>query len=274
MAAPLHAQVRFWRDPDLPGVEARASSYRKQAFRTHTHATFSIGMVEDGSTSFFLSGQRHAAGPGQLVLIPPGAPHACNPDQGAGMAYRMLYLAPAWLKAAAGGSLPLFPPVLDDPELFAAWRDLHEAYAQGAPAGAKQAMLLACLLALVERHARPAEAGERPENAAVALAMEQLERLQQEGRRMPLDELARLAGLSPHHFLRVFKDATGLPPHAYQVQQAIEHAKALLAGGMPISQAALDSGFADQSHFSRVFRQFTGATPRQYLETSPGEPDR
>lgn len=267
--APLHDQVRFWRDPDLPGVEARASSYRKQAFRTHTHATFSIGLVEEGSTSFLLNGQRHAAGPGQMVLIPPGAPHACNPDQGAGMAYRMFYLAPAWLAAAAWGSLPLLPQVLDDPELCAAWRGLHEAYAQGAPAGEKQAMLLACLRELVARHALPATV-EPPENTAVALAREHLERLRQEGGRISLDELARLAGLSPHHFLRVFKDATGLPPHAYQVQQAIEHAKALLAGGVAISQAALDSGFADQSHFSRLFRQFTGATPRQYLEAAPG----
>ncbi len=102
-----------------------------------------------------------------------------------------------------------------------------------------------------------------PENPAVARAREQI--AASHGEFLPLDELARSAGLSRHHFARVFKAATGLPPHAYQLQQAVEQAKALLAGGAPISQAALDAGFSDQSHFSRLFREFTGATPGQYV---------
>jgi len=90
------------------------------------------------------------------------------------------------------------------------------------------------------------------------------------GQRVPLDELAQVAGLSRHHFARAFKAATGLPPHTYQLQMALDHAKRLLAGGeIPISQAALDAGFADQSHFSRMFRQFTGATPVQYMRNVP-----
>ncbi len=61
----------------------------------------------------------------------------------------------------------------------------------------------------------------------------------------------------------------GLPPHRYQLQQAVERAKTLLCGGASICQAALEAGFADQSHFSRRFREFTGATPRQYLASPP-----
>lgn len=272
--APLHAQVRFWRDPALPGVEARASVYTCTAFRTHTHRAFCVALVDRGATRFSLHGGLHEARAGALVLIEPEAPHACNPDPGTGMAYRLLSLEPGWLAGALGevGRGPLrrfLSPVLLDAELFAAWAGLHEAFVQGAPAGEKQALLLACLRTLLSRNAAPGPGAEAP-SPVVEAARQRIR--ESRGGFVPLDELARGAGLSRHHFLRVFKAATGLPPHAYQLQQAIEHAKDLLAGGVPISQAALDAGFADQSHFSRLFRQYTGATPRQYAEAEPDRP--
>lgn len=270
--APLHADVRFWRDENLPGVEARFSSYTQKAFRTHTHRHCLVSLVEAGNTRFSLDRTLHSARAGQIVVIEAGRPHACNPAPGAGIAYRLLALDTGWLTGASRGAglgeAPRFAsPVLDDPELFAAWRELHEAYVHGAPASEKQALLLACLRELVTRHAEPADGCGEPRNPAVARVREHIEA--NAGAWVPLDELARLAGLSRHHFLRVFKAATGLPPHAYQIQQAVEHAKTLLAGGTPISQAALDAGFADQSHFSRCFRAFTGATPGQYLTSRP-----
>lgn len=264
---PLHDEVQFWRDDALPGVEARFSAYRKHAFRTHTHAEYSVGVVEQGSTVFPLGENTHSVRAGQLVLINPLEPHACNPDTSTGITYRLFYLAPGWLAGAAQTQTPpLFPrPVVDDPELFEAWRDLHLAFIATAEAGEKQARLVTCLRALVLRHAEPAP-GPHPENPAVTRAQEHMADTIGQGTLAPLDDLAQVAGLSRHHFARTFKAATGLPPHAYQLQLALEHAKGLLLSGLPISQAALDAGFADQSHFSRVFRQFTGATPGQYLQ--------
>lgn len=284
--APLHADVRFWRDDALPGIEARSSTYSQKAFRTHTHRECILSLVEAGGTRFHLDGAPHTARAGQLVVIEAGRPHACNPDPATGISYRLLSVASGWLVGAAGGEgrTPRFPtPVLDDPELFSAWRELHEAYVWGAPADEKQALLMACLRELVARHALPAQDGQGNQNGrnladhAVANpgvpnpGVEEVRRHIEAnpGSFEPLDALARRAGLSRHHFLRVFKAATGLPPHAFQMQQAVEHAKTLLAGGMAISQAALDAGFADQSHFSRCFREFTGATPRQYLTSRP-----
>jgi AraC-like DNA-binding protein len=269
--APLHADVRFWRDEDLPGVEARFSSYSQKAFRTHTHRHYLVSLVEAGSTRFSLDRALHNARAGQIVVIEAGRPHACNPAPGSGIAYRLLALDTGWLAGAFRGAdedeTPRFAaPVLDDPELFAVWRELHEAFVRSAPTDEKLALLLACLRGLVDRHA--VAATPEPQSPAVDRVRQHL--AASTGTWVPLDELARLAGLSRHHFLRVFKAATGLPPHAYQMQQAVEHAKALLAEGMPISQAALDAGFADQSHFSRCFREFTGATPRQYLASRPG----
>ena len=58
--------------------------------------------------------------------------------------------------------------------------------------------------------------------------------------------------------------ATGLPPHAYLLQTRILRAKALLAHGRAITDAAYELGFVDQSHFHRHFKRIVGLTPGEF----------
>ena len=84
-------------------------------------------------------------------------------------------------------------------------------------------------------------------------------------RPIPVDELAALAGLSRFHFVRAFSREFGRPPHAYQVRLQVEHARNLIAQGVLPAAAALEAGFADQSHLNRHFKKIHGMTPRQYV---------
>lgn len=79
-----------------------------------------------------------------------------------------------------------------------------------------------------------------------------------------LHELSAVARLSAYHLLRAFRDRFGLPPHTFQLQQRINIAKRMLAEGISIVQVAFELGFSDQSHFTKKFKVFVGATPRQY----------
>lgn len=80
-----------------------------------------------------------------------------------------------------------------------------------------------------------------------------------------LVELAELAGLSQFHLCRAFKQATGLPPHRYQIKLRVERAKELLeASSLPISEIALAVGYDDQGQLARLFRKEVGTTPSQY----------
>lgn len=82
---------------------------------------------------------------------------------------------------------------------------------------------------------------------------------------LSLGELANLVGLSAHHFCRVFKQSTGLPPHRWQIQQRVEKAKALMLGtDQSLAEIAVAAGFSDQSHFTTVFRKSAGATPNAW----------
>ncbi len=79
--------------------------------------------------------------------------------------------------------------------------------------------------------------------------------------------LARLAPLSLFHFIRSFKDSTGVSPHQFVLQRRIEHAKALLAEGRHASEVALDVGFASPSSFAAAFRRVTRTTPSAFRLT-------
>lgn len=83
--------------------------------------------------------------------------------------------------------------------------------------------------------------------------------------KLSLEEIAGVAGLSPSHFIALFKQSTGTAPHQYVMNQRIEKAKQLLTRTkLPIAEIAARTGFADQSHLTRVLRSRTGLTPSKF----------
>jgi len=83
-----------------------------------------------------------------------------------------------------------------------------------------------------------------------------------------LSILAKVAGLSMHHFARQFKQSAGVAPHHYLTQKRLELAQALLTKTeLPLSEIAYAAGFFDQSHLARQFRVVLGTTPRAFRES-------
>ncbi len=79
---------------------------------------------------------------------------------------------------------------------------------------------------------------------------------------LTVSELAAVAHLSPFHFARQFRAATGASPHEYVVQRRLASAQELLARSrIPLQEVASRCGFADQSHLTRQVRRYLGTTP-------------
>ncbi|MBS7543237.1 helix-turn-helix transcriptional regulator [Ancylobacter oerskovii] len=86
-----------------------------------------------------------------------------------------------------------------------------------------------------------------------------------------LEELAELVGLSPSYFSHAFKAATGIPPHQWQTDARLKRAQGLLLGSdMSLTEVATATGFYDQAHFTRMFRQHLGATPAAWRRDRRG----
>lgn len=88
-------------------------------------------------------------------------------------------------------------------------------------------------------------------------------------RKLTIEELARVAGLSPSQFTRAFRETTGQPPHQYLLGVRLARAKRLILGAdIPLAAIAAQCGFASQSHLSTTMRRLWSTTPRRLARES------
>ena len=263
-------QTRFWQASALSGVELLQARYLEQRFAPHVHEGFVFTVIEHGAQRFHHRGSDHLAPQGSMVLINPDEVHTGSKAHEDGWRYRGFYPGNDQVLGAlqdlglAKTGMPSFSfSVLHDPQLHSAFLQLHRLLDGGAEALQQQLAWREAILLLFQRHARlaePAAPGREP--WAVACAKQMLaDRLIEPP---SLEELAAAVNLSPFHFARVFRRATGLPPHAWLKQRRLEQARVLLKTGCTAVTVATQLGFADQSHLSRQFKQVYGVSPGEY----------
>jgi AraC family transcriptional regulator len=90
--------------------------------------------------------------------------------------------------------------------------------------------------------------------------------------KVALQQIAAELGLSVSHFSRAFRISTGLPPHQWLLRQRVKAAKQLMSvRDLPLSEIAMSAGFANQSHFTRVFSSMVGVSPGAWRREAQGE---
>jgi AraC family transcriptional regulator len=86
---------------------------------------------------------------------------------------------------------------------------------------------------------------------------------------LSLETLAMQTGFSAYHFARLFRQTMGESPHQFVLQLRLEKAQRLLRETeLPLAHVALESGFANQSHLTRIFKRRLGLTPRAYRQNA------
>jgi AraC-like DNA-binding protein len=207
------------------------------------------------------------AGPGDIITVNPGEVHDGAPMGDAGRAWRIVYFAPALIAETvhdlSEGKTSVYEfvhPVFSDAHLSRRLRKLFSILTEGdsEETGLERQELLFMLLRRL--------AGERSESASIPKAVFLAKTLIDDGpaASITLSGLAVTSGLSRFQLVRAFVKATGLTPHAYLIQCRIDLARRLIRGGTRLAEAALASGFADQSHMTRVFVRRYGISPGAY----------
>lgn len=258
----------FLRPGSSPFLEIRTTLHSVMPYDVHFHADFSLGIILEGTTRFLLEGEPHIAETGDIVLIAPGQVHSCNPVNGRPRGYHMLFFNEAWYEAAIAGpsqgGCALTPqhPVISSPALHAEVVSLVAAAASG-PENMEERFTAFLLSVLRDSGARPTQPGAGKVHGRVPAVYSSL----RDTDGTEVNSIAALAGkanMRRESFSRLFRRKTGLPPKAYLHCLRIEKGRRLLRQGKSIAEAALETGYTDQSHFHRMFVRICSATPGCY----------
>jgi AraC-like DNA-binding protein len=207
-----------------------------------------------------------------MALIPPEEVHCCNPGSESPWSYLLFHLSDRLFRKAFEDLLgkhscdPVFPsPVVSDPKIHCLMVGLFELVKNGATRLEKEEALFTFLQELLLRHTNLAgeKLPETHEPGTVRLIKGYLANNLEKN--ISMDELSDITGVSVYHMLSVFRRTVGIPPHAYQIQMRIKEARKLLLKGYSIVDAALATGFYDQSHFTKKFKPSVGITPSRYI---------
>ncbi|MFE9562286.1 helix-turn-helix domain-containing protein [Streptomyces sp. NPDC006487] len=265
--------VSAWHPP-VPGIaEVFHARFTDHAYPAHVHDTWTLMILDGGRVDFGLDRERHGVGGSDTVaLLPPGVVHDGRTVTEAGFRKRVLYLDASVLPESLTGAA-VDAPLLLDAALRERVHGLHRALGERElPAGAVERLEAQSRLAFVQERLRTWLEGRRvvPYGAPgpeTAVRLRELLDARVLGG-ITLEEASALLGHShPTHLIRSFRQAFGLPPHAYLTGLRVAKARRLLLAGMRPAEAAVAAGFYDQAHLTRHFVRHVGVGPGRFARS-------
>jgi len=240
------------------------------------HPCYTVAIVLAGSFQYRTPAGRELMTPGSLMLGNHGQCFECGHQHGEGdrcvsFWYRPDYFERMAADAGARGSDARFRAPRLPPSRLLSPLAARAGAGVAAGSGMPWEELAVTLAERAVRFAAGASSRQHglPLNseARVTRAVRAIDR--DPGAALGLGQLAREAGLSPYHFLRTFRNLTGITPHQYVLRARLrEAAWRLAAGTEKVLDVALDSGFGDVSNFNRAFRGEFGVSPRVFRRAS------
>ena len=234
------------------------------------HRGVSIAAVTRGSFQYRTREGSAVLVPGALLLGNAGACYHCGHDHGVGDRCLAFHMTPQCYEevvaeTASARSITLTRPNLPPlPQLVAVLADAEAARDDGDTEAFDEirmrlAAAVAALLAPLKHRRVPSAQDERRITAAARHIEAHVER------KLTIAALAREAAMSPYHFLRTFRQVTGVTPHQFILRARLHRAALhLRANNDQIASIAFDCGFNDLSTFNRRFRRVIGMTPGDY----------
>ena len=253
-------QVTAWR-PAVPGIsEVFHAHFTEHVYPMHAHASWALLIVDDGAVRYDLDRHEHGALGSVVTLLPPDVPHNGRAGTPGGFRKRVLYLDRDLFGEELIGTV-VGTPAFDDPLLLRHIHQIHRALARpGDELEAESRLALIC--DRLRRRLRAEEADARADRSAARLLRDLLDSRIVPG--LTMAEAAALLHFHPTHLIRAFTREFGMAPHQYLTSRRVDLARSLLLDGRPAGEAAVSSGFYDQSHLTRHFRRVVGVGPGRF----------
>jgi AraC-like DNA-binding protein len=252
-------------DEPVAGVQRLRAGFCGHAYDPHRHETYAVGLTEAGIQAFRYRGVEQASTPRRTIVLHPDELHDGHAVAPEGFIYCMLYIDATLIADALGGiGLPFVPDaVREDPHLAAV---LEEAF-EGFPARLGTLERAAIVVAVADALLRRARRMSRPPRmrfpeAPLSHARDMLDAATDLA--ITAEALEAATRIDRYTLARAFRTRFGTSPHRYLIGRRLQAAKAEIAAGLPLAEAALAGGFADQSHMTRHFKARFGITPGRY----------
>jgi AraC-like DNA-binding protein len=250
------------------GVALLRAWFAGQAYQKHRHDTYAIGLTDCGVQVFDYRGAVQVSTPGQVAVLYPDEIHDGRAGTAEGFGYRIVYVEPAQLSEAlqvlCGRPYPLpfvREPVSTNARLAQAIRAAFQSSLQSLAVDSLVLDLAEGLLDAEQRGARPL-ASQRVDITAIERARQFLDA--ERTRVVRSTELETITGLTRYELARQFKCMLGTSPYRYLLMRRLQLARQLMHRQRPLAEVACEAGFADQAHFTRVFKAAFGLTPARY----------
>jgi AraC-like DNA-binding protein len=257
------------------GVELFRAWFAGAAYAPHRHDTYAVSVTDCGVQVFDYRGARRVSTPGQVAVLYPDERHDGRAGTADGFGYRIVYVEPSHLAAAlrALGGRPTPLPfvkeaVVTNAVLSQTIRDAFHAPLEPLAVDRLVADLAEGLVAAAHGGRLPAIA-RTVDVRAVDRAREFIEA--ERTRVVRSSELESISGLTRYELARQFRASLGTSPYRYLLMRRLDFARARIDAARPLADVAYEAGFADQAHFTRVFKSAFGLTPGRYraLRASP-----
>ncbi|MFD9903656.1 AraC family transcriptional regulator [Streptomyces sp. NPDC059063] len=260
--------ARLWTASGSAQVELLAARFERFSFDRHSHEQLSVGVIEQGAEGLHLPGGTVVIPAGQLVVLNPGQVHTGFAAEESGWRYRMFYFDVAMVdelaRAHLGARDVWFPDTaVRDAELFAGLRRVHRAQERADDPLTAESLLLDGLGAVLRRHARTGPVSSDGAATDVRRGPDLARQVLHDRWTEPVTvaELSAAASMPRASLIAAFRQAYGLPPHAYLLRLRANRARRLLLAGQRPAEVAAATGFSDQAHLTRVFKRYFGVTP-------------
>jgi AraC-like DNA-binding protein len=249
-------------------VEFLEAWFQGAAYHKHRHDTYGICLTDAGVQEFDYRGAARVSLPGQVTVLHPDELHDGHAGTEAGFGYRLLYVEPALIFDAVRlltgkeGSLPFVrDPVFTNPKLSTA---IHSAFEEDPDPLALDDLILQLAEGLLQADPSATKPA-MPRHLDVTAIERARQFLDAEKTRVVRSwELEAVTALSRYDLARQFRAVIGTSPYRYLLMRRLAFARAEMASGRALVDIALEAGFADQAHFTRVFAAAFGISPARY----------
>jgi len=256
------------RSPELHSILFENFHNLDRTFTLHHHDTYSVGVTHSGVLHSRFSHNTFPVYQGATRVLNPFEAHSATSQ---GWTLTNFYPTTTLMRTIHADifgeeKTPVFEHhVIEDRRLYRLLSDFFAQVYRGADAMIVESAMINALSYLILHYAQTRTLPDMPHDSGLFSRV--IERIHAElDRPLSLDDLAQEASLSKYHFLRMFKQHTGLTPHQYILSTRIRKATEMIISGESIAQASFASGFSDQSHFTRHFKRIYGYTPHALIQ--------